>query len=233
MTTPAAHPARYNPRLLDLFAIILHKEVHVKPPGRLLDPMAGTGERLADLQTATGWLAQGIELEPVFIVRKDIVDQGDACNLMFPTGWFHAIVVSPTYGNGMNDHFLSSEGSARHTYVHRARAIRNEPSYLLPLNNTGRWHFDTPEYRILHEQAWRESVRVLAPGGVFILNTKNAVSRQRRETCYCVTAWHVGLLIELGLVVESVHAVGLGGLTHGDNRERVGWEDVTVLRKVR
>jgi len=228
MTTPAQHPARYNERLISLFTSILQRE---GAGGWLLDPMAGTGERLADLQDATGWHCYGVELEPVFIVRKDIVEQGDACNLRFDSGSFGAICVSPTYGNGMNDHFLSSETSARHTYVHRARAIRQEPSYLLPMNNTGRWHFDTAEYRILHEQAWRESVRVLRPGGIFILNTKNAVSRQRRDTCYCVTAWHIGLLMELGLDYEAHHIVGLSGLTYGDNRERVQWEDVAVLRK--
>jgi len=230
VTTPAQHPARYNARLITEFAAIIHQ--HSRGWQNVLDPMAGTGEALADLQARITGQCYGIELEESFIVVKDIVEKGNACELPWSNDTFDWIVVSPTYGNGMNDPFLSSEGSARHTYVHRARAIRGEAAYVLPIDNTGRYHFDTMEYRVLHEQAWKQAHRVLKPRGHFILNTKNAVSRQRRETCYCVTAWHVGLLIEIGFEVIQRRQVPLPGLRHGSNPDRVGWEDVTVLRKV-
>lgn len=230
------HPARYSRELIPVIADMLRK----LPDGsRILDPMAGTGERLAELDVATGnrfrW--EGIEIEPVWIVRNDYVRYGDATSM---TGvrddTYDAIVVSPTYGNGMNDYFRAGDMSARNTYIHRARARAGTQELEFSEFNTSRYHFGTDGYNRLHLEAWAECARVLKPRGRFILNTKNGIGKARRggrnaADMSRVTEWHIEALGLFGFVVVDQRQVPVRGLRQGANADiRVDHEDVTMLR---
>jgi hypothetical protein len=161
---------------------------------------------------------------------------GDATRLPFPAGTFDGGCSSPTYGNGMNDHFVSREDSVRHTYRHAVAARVGDREAQLPATSTARFLFDSPEYRALHVAAWSELHRVLTPGAVFVLNTKNVAADRRRGgkvACSPVTAWHRGLLTSLGFVERERVEVAARGLPHGADgtRLRVGHEDLTIFTR--
>ena len=61
-----------------------------------------------------------------------------------------------------------------------------------------------PEYREFHEQAWTEAVRVLRPGGRFVLNIKDHI---RKERWWDVAAWHIQTLTARGLHVAAVRPI--------------------------
>lgn len=86
------------------------------------------------------------------------------------------------------------------------------------------------EYRALHTAVWRIVVRLLDPGGLFVLNIKDHVRDGARMP---VSGWHVSTLLALGLRYVDDNAVatrGLGG--GGDNAEsREGVEHVYLLSK--
>ena len=106
----------------------------------------------------------------------------DALALPFPDGAFDAIVTSPTYGNRYADHFTPKEGTE---WTWRSYTL--DLGRKLHPNNSGQLQWG-PEYRTFHTRAWAQAVRVLCPGGRFVLNisrprsvTTNA-SRSRRGT---------------------------------------------------
>lgn len=231
MTHPATHPARYTESLLPVMA-----EMLVGTRGIVLDPMAGTGERLDILAEMTGLHVVGIEIEPAWI-KSPRVRQGDATDLPFEDGEIAAIVVSPTYGNGMNDYFRSSpdDTSVRNTYIHRARALTGDPDYAFVENNTSRHHFGSEGYARLHLLAWAECARVLRRGGRFVINTKNSTGQSRSRKGADpgrITEWHHHALELLGLTKTEHERVPVRGLQMGANRDRYGWEDVAMFRKI-
>lgn len=234
MSKARAHIARFTPVLVPVLADALR--AHLKPGTWVIDPFAGTGERLAEIGELSRMNVYGIELTRQRIVRRDIVKVGDATKLAqyWRGGSWGGAVTSPMYGNGMCDYFVSTDDSVRNTVVHNLRAITGNPDLTLPRGSTARWLFDTPEYRDLHLQAYRGLYRVLKRGGVLVLNTKNCGDRRRgnSKASYAVTAGHIGMCLEVGFEVVDTTKVPVNGLRHGANRERaVDWEDVTVLRK--
>lgn len=96
--------------------------------------------------------------------------------------------------------------SRRHTY---AISLGRKPS-----DNSAAAMQWGPEYRDLHERAWREAVRVLAPGGKFILNISDHI---RDFTVQPVTLWHVGVLTSLGLRLVTSEAAMTPRMGHGEN----------------
>jgi SAM-dependent methyltransferase len=103
------------------------------------------------------------------------------------------------------------------------------PNVELAPTNTGRYHYGDAAYRNLHRRAWQEAVRVLKPGGVFVLNTKDTLAKGARGGP--MTEWHTETLIDQGLEVVERVPVPCPGLRHGANRERLTDEWVTVLVK--
>lgn len=74
-------------------------------------------------------------------------------------------------------------------------------------------------------------MRVLKPGGRFILNIKDHIRAGRLQL---VTAWHIATLSRLGLVYEPdlSKAVSAQSLKAGENAEsRIPWEYVLVFDK--
>jgi len=220
MNLNANHPAKYTDCLIPLFAEILQGRE------RVLDPFAGTG-KLA-LVKKHGW--QGIiicnEIEPEWVETSPYpVDEWHICDAAH-MGWaedasFDAICTSPTYGNRMADHHNAQDASRRLTYRHMlGRALHP--------GNTGamQWGLD---YRIKHTIIYRECVRVLKPGGIFILNVSDHI---RRGQVVSVTDWHKVRLMELGLGLLSDRTVETPRMRYGANGgARIKGERLMVFEK--
>lgn len=211
------HPAKFSDPIIEHIARTL--PLHLPPPARVLDPFAGVGgvHRLRDFNYWT----EGVELEKEWALEADWNFVGDATDLSWiEDSYYDAIVTSPCYGNRMADHHDAKDGSKRHTYKHTLGRD-------LHPNNAGAMQWGGL-YRDLHWRAWREAIRVLRPGGLFVLNTKNHCRRGKVQK---VTEWHLGTLFNLGLAVEQVDRVRSPGIRHGANRKRVEFETVAFLRK--
>ena len=195
-----SHPARYSDAILSQLSDLLATYT------RVLDPFAGTG-RIHEL---TGHDTVGVELEPEWAACHERTQVGDATALPFDTGTFDAVATSPTYGNRLADHHDAYDPESRRTY-------RFDLGRPLSDGSSAGLQWGT-EYRELHRRAWSEAVRVLRPGGRFVLNMKD---HYRAGRWMDVTAWHIGTLVDLGLVVVACRPVagrGFGGLALGDKR---------------
>lgn len=203
----ALHPAKYNDLVLEEFAFWL-------PKGALtLDPFSGVG----GLSKITKIRAVCLEIERDW--ATDVC--GDALALPFRDGQFDALATSPVYGNRMSDHHNAKDASKRHTYTH---AIGHD----LHERNSGRMQWGRV-YRKFHELAWAEAVRVLRPGGLFLLNSSDHI---RKGEVQEVTLFHVACLANLGLTMTKNVHIGTPRLRHGSNSEvRADFESVTVLTK--
>lgn len=212
------HPARFNDRILRVIA------EQVGPGRRVLDPFAGTGRihELAHVETV------GIELEPEWAVMHPRTIVGNALSLPFRDGSFDTIATSPCYGNRYADHHNARDGSVRRSYTHDLRKLVGDPARQLHPDNAGLLHWG-PTYRNFHERAWRECVRVLRPGGSFVLNISDHV---RRGVLQPVTAWQLATLTELGLQHCRSIDVPTARMRFGANGSvRANFETIAVFAK--
>jgi len=242
MTAP--HPAKFNDPILFVIAEMIDDEIFAGDGPKsgtfrqfnVLDPFAGTG-RVHELDTfrpagaaQSPLNTRGIELEPEWAEMHPRTEQGDALDMVnVPAAWADIVATSPTYGNRMADHHDAKDGSKRMTYRHQLGRPLHE-------NNSGKMAWG-PKYWEFHEDAWTEVNRVLAPGGMFIINTKDFIRTKRikkrpvRETVG-VTSWHLELLAAMGYSVIRHERIPVKGMGFGANgKNRVGHEDVVALRK--
>lgn len=186
----------------------------------VLDPFAGTG-RIHEL---TDCVTIGVELEPEWAAMHDRTIVGDATSLPWYWGdWFDMVITSPTYGNRMADrHTPSPEDTSRRiTYTHQLGRK------LHPRNTGGLQWGD--EYRRMHRIAWSEALRVLSPGGWFVLNIRNHI-RDDREVH--VSEWHRETAIELGFVPIVDAFIKTPGMRFGANgSKRVDGEHIFMFAK--
>jgi hypothetical protein len=221
MTTEAnpQHCATFSDPVLNQIATFLKRYV---PIGNLvLDPFAGTGK----VHTfAPEWDTQGIEIEPEWAALHNRTRQGDALDLPYSPGEVDAIVTSPCYGNRMADTYLGdAKGSKRYTYTTALGRLPTDGSAAAM-----QWG---PEYRVFHEQAWTEALRVLAPGGHFILNISDHI---RSGIVQPVTTWHVATLCHAGLKMLDIVPISTRRQRHGANSDlRVNNEWVIMFAKDR
>lgn len=213
------HPATFSVQLAPLLSSLIHSTPH--PRGPVLDPMAGIGRH----HLATHYN----ELEPEWAAQcpGPNVTIADARHLPYPSNTFPVVITSPVYGNRMSDHHNARDDSTRNTYRHTLGR---------PLHryNTGQLQWNTGNhlgntYKSLHEEIWREVLRVLMPGGVFILNVKD---HYRKYVLQPVTHWHDSFLRSLGLSKMISRYVSTPGNRYGENGElRVDGESVIVYGK--
>jgi len=216
VTHVAPHPAQYTPILLPLMAEFLRDCFYV------LDPFGGVGGvfQLKVYLPFTDF--EAVEIEPEWAAQDPRITLGNAPGLPWEDGTFDGICTSPTYGNRMADHHDAKDDSRRITYRH----YLGRP---LDPDNSGQLQWG-PKYRAFHEQAWAEAVRVLRPGGTFVLNVKNHV---RAGEVQDVVSFHFGVLYELGLVWKKWRNVPVRGMGFGQNRDvRVDHEIVAAFGKV-
>ena len=210
------HGARYSKELLNPIANML------AGCSNIIDPFGGTGERLAEIAERVGCKAIGVEIQPNFIVRGDIVQQGDATSLLFPDCTFDGAVSSPTYGQRTNDNYGGCEGWNYSTYT----AWNGGP---LHRNNTGKVKFANSQYKQLHIEAWMELYRVLKPGSPFVLNIKDS---WQGSNIVPVSQWHYVTLRSIGFIPVRVERVACPGMRNGSNRDkRIGKENLILFRK--
>ncbi len=205
MTT---HPAKFNDQVLSAIRLMLN-DVET-----IFDPFAGVG-RIHDLE-AFGYETVGIELEPEWAEMHPRTEVGNALSTRFADGWFDAIATSPAYGNRMADQYDGRDGSKRNTYRIALGRVLNS-------DNSGGMQWG-PEYREFHRAAWKETIRVLKDGGIFLLNIKDHI---RRGEIMPVTKWHTDTLENFGLERDITLRVHTAGLRFGANSEvRVDYESV-------
>ena len=217
---PVKHPAVYTGVLIPMFHVLLYGRKKV------LDPFAGTC-KLGELKklgfTGEIWCN---ELEEEWAsMGEGVVDKvvvGDVLKMGWAKdGQFDAICTSPVYGNRMSDHHNARDGSSRTTYTHCiGRKLHDRNSGVL------QWG---PKYRKFHRKAWRECVRVLCDGGIFVLNISDHIRGGERMR---VTRWHIKVLKKLGLKLEKRVKVKTPRNRKGANSKlRVGYESVCVFAK--
>jgi hypothetical protein len=248
------HPAKWNPEVFLVVEKVIAEHTNPLSPLQILDPFAGIGgiHDLEDrgLQIKT-W---GVELEPEWARQRRGTLVGDATDLwMFPENEFDVIATSPVFGNRMSDHHNAKDAcktckgdgggwiregaenwewdicskcdgsglSRRHTYRHYlGRMPSKGSSSILQFG---------PEYRKFHRKAWRESIEVLKPGGLFIVNIGDHIRKHKRVP---VSKWHYQTLKKLGLEPVEIKKVTVRKLRHGKNyATRIPFEYVMVFRK--
>lgn len=191
------HPARFSKALMPVLQAMV-------PPDEypiVLDPFAGTG-KIHALENDT----YGVELEHEWAFMDHRTECGDATRLRFFDESFDAVVTSPCYGNRMADHHNARDDSKRNTYKHVLGRDLSPGSAACM-----QWG---PEYRELHERAWREAWRVLRPGGRIVVNIKDHIRRGKQQY---VSWWHYRTLVRLGFVPYRYVWVPTPGQRQGQN----------------
>jgi tRNA G10 N-methylase Trm11 len=207
------HPAQFPDKVIQVCASILMKY----DMRRVLDPMAGTG-KVAGMKWFgfTGDVyCNDIEREwkrDYFPVDGWTFD--DAANLPWNSGVFDAIVTSPTWGNRMADHHNAKDQSRRMTYRHCLGRKLTE-------GNTGNLQWGEA-YKKMHRLIYDECIRVLKPGGIFIVNVGNHI---RKGKVVDVVAWHRQELLSKGLNVLKFEKVPAPKMGFGANREKRVFEE--------
>lgn len=195
------HPAAFSNALMPVMAMRLRDSVG--PGATVLDVFAGTGrihELFPEFDTT------GVEIEPEWALLHNRTLIGDALHLEFASGVWDAICTSPTYGNRMADHHEAKDASKRITYRHKlGRALHP--------NNSGQLQWGD-KYREFHTAAWQEAIRVLRPGGAFVLNIKDHV---RDFKVVPVSEWHATTLAQLGLRLDALDIVPVPNMGFGAN----------------
>lgn len=226
------HPAQYSPNVIEAFIDILGDR-----EGLLVDPFSGPGRSLPKL-LVPGRRIIGIEIErpwvDVGVSEPDCyVTTGDATNLekKFPKNFVDMVCTSPVYGNRFSDSHKAKDSSVRHSYTHDIRRQTEDPDYDLNKNNAGTMHFGkpNPKYENLHFQAWKEALRYVKTGGIFLLNVSDFIRNDKRIP---VSSWHVKTMTEIGWEWHDARLVPTKRMRKGaNNKARVDREWVFTFFK--
>lgn len=201
------HPAPFTPSIIEELRHLIAANV---PAGHIVhDPFGGEGVRLGALCNDLGYCFTGTDLEewPDSDPRVAI---GDSCLRSSYPEAPHAVVTSPTYNNGVNDHFLPTENTRRR----RRLTYRVALGRALHPNNTGRYSGRSSKKG--EANYWRLTRDIVRHWpDIAIVNVKDSV---RAGEMYPLTKMWVTLLTEHGYTIEQ-HDVACPGFRWGANRD--------------
>lgn len=217
---PRPHPAKFHDNIIKVAADILDAE-GIDGGELLFDPFGGTGKvfQLQDRFPHLGITA--LEIEPGWAAWDERITLGNALDNHFPDDHFDIVFTSPTYGNRMADSFNATVPSGRNTYTHKYGEELNPDN-----SGTLQWG---PKYRDFHRDAWSETIRVLKPGGLFLLNIKNHIRAGKVQN---VVGWHTDYLVTCGLIHVRDVKIPTPGNRQGQNGDvRIDHELICIFRK--
>jgi hypothetical protein len=203
-----SHPARYTPAILEAVVPVLTQwglPIH--------DPFSGTGERLGALCDQLGLTFTGTEIEPEFIVDGRVRPGDSTQPASYPTRTC-CIVTSPTYPNGMADHFRARDGSRRHTYRQALATTTGSDRELHP-HNSGRYtvrhgaQAEARYWQLMHRAVAHWPARVVVDLSDFITAGR---------TYPLVDKW-IALLVDYGYEIADPIEVETPRQRHGANGE--------------
>lgn len=213
----ANHPAQFTDSIIQELGVLI--PAHLPSPSHAVyDPFAGVGVRLGALCDRLGVEFSGGDLEEWPGADPRVAARADATAAWtYPRRPF-VVVTSPTYNNGVNDHFRPRDASRRLTY--RSRLGRE-----LHPNNTGRYSGRSSKAgEVAYWRLTREAVKHW-PDTVLV-NVKDSI--RAGEVYPLVEMWSDCLGSEFGYEV-SHHPVGCPGWRFGSNSgERVEAEVILV-----
>jgi len=213
--TVGKHPATFTESIIDRLGIIIPKSV---PSGRgIHDPFGGEGTKLGTLCDQLGYVFSATDLEE----WKDAdqrVSLGDSTLSGSYPAYPYAIVTSPTYNNGVNDHFKPKDDSERLTY--RVRA-----GHELHPNNTGRWSGRGSKKG--EGEYWRLTRKVVAHWpDIAIVNVKDSIRSTWEDGIYPLVRLWTELLEEIGYSVTSEEVACPGWRFGANGKERIDTEAI-------
>lgn len=252
---PVAHPAKFGEEILAAIVDVLTTYPVV---GEVLDPMAGTGR--IHLLEFLGYETVGVELEPEWAAQHPRTQVGNAEHLPSGwNGRFGAVITSPPYANRMADRHEAKEccrqcegpgiwidpagfedetcprckGAGRNAYKRNTyRHVLGRP--LTEGSAAGmQWGSGTSGdvYRQSMSSILRGIYRVLAPGGLFILNVKD---HYRKGELQHVPEWfeaQTGATSSGFRLVEKVPIPAKGNRQGRNGTLRADCEWLLVFRK--
>lgn len=216
-----SHPARFSPQLLPTLAnalSVVGLPVH--------DPYAGTGERLGALCDSLGLTFTGTEIEGPFIIDPR-VRQGDSTLRETYPPTRHVVCTSPSYPNGMSDHFRARDASKRNTYRQGLAAITGEDRPL-NMNNTAR--YGRRGGKKAEARYWELQTRVVDHWPpIVIVNVKDFF--YDHDHLYPLVLKWTQLLTAWDYDVKERFDIPCPGQRHGANRKRVDTEAVLIAER--
>jgi len=192
------HPAKWSkPLLIALQSIV--------PPGLVVDPFGGVGS-LALL--GPRWRVLCGDLEPEWIGQAWKYGatglRWDATRLPLASGSVPAVITSPAYGNRLADAY-EFDGSKASDSVRRSYRGHLQRDLSAGSGAGLQWG---PEYRDLHRRSLAEFRRVLAPGGLLVINMKD---HPRNGAIQKVCDWWAAAMADAGFRVSERIKVALKG----------------------
>lgn len=228
--TAVAHPAKWSKALRP------YVEGWLRDAPLVLDPMAG----VAAINVPN--LICG-EIEPEWAVQCSYPTYvGDAGALPFADATFPAAVTSPTFANRKADNHDARDRckrcgggtspscpNCRGSSLSKRKTYRHTLGRELHPQSTASLQWG-PSYRQAHrERIYPEILRVLRPGGFFVVNISDHV---RKGVVEEVAPWTVGVLVVLSFTLHEYREVPTPRDREGANGEvRVGHEVLAVFRK--
>lgn len=242
------HPAVFTDAILIAVEadLIANGRIQFSPSTVVFDPFAGTG-KVHVLPCVT----TGMEIEPEWAHQHRHTIVGDSIDYMEATeNRYDVVVTSPCYGNRMADHHRAADkcsecrgeqavpipGTRRRRTCPKCKGSGLSPrrSYAhdlgrLPTNGSSAILHYGPAYRDFHRRAWAGVYRVLRPGGLAYINTKDHI---RDGKVVRVSDWHRRALLDAGFEHLRTLKVRTRGMRYGQNgQRRVGQELVFVMAK--
>ena len=115
----------------------------------------------------------------------------------------------------------------RRSYTHDLQHSTGDPERQLHADNSGTLRATREDYWAFHARAWAEVARVLRPGGRFVLNVSDHISR---GAVVPVVERHADLVLLCGFTFVKEFRVTTRRLRYGANNQvRVPTESVLVF----